>query len=177
MSACKHMRQLPLQAVTHSYNAITLSAELLALSSDQKRKRIWLLTSPPLGLASTIVILELCSVGSTHGPLFAPALCTQLLTDSDKESELGKKKKRALFVARAWMASAHRESITISPMSQCIDFQEKWERKCPPFPLVFFTFCQPDSFIPWMNNNESSEAVMFGRQPRKKLPSFLLLSL
>lgn len=165
--------------VTHSSNAITLSTELLALSSHQKRKRIWLRPSPPLGSDW----LHHCnpgvgSVGSAHGPLFAPALCTQLLTDSDKESELGKK--RALFVTQAWMVSAQGEHHNQSNVS-VYRFPREMRKKmlmfsyvCPPFPFVFFTFCQPDSFIRWMNNSESSEAVMFGRQPRKKLPSFLL---
>lgn len=87
------MRQLPQQAVTHSFNAITLFTELLALSSDQKRKRIWLLLSPPLGSDSLHHYNPGAgSVGSPHWPLFAPALCTLLLTNSDKESELRKKK-------------------------------------------------------------------------------------
>lgn len=160
LSGCKHMRQLPWRAVTHSFNAITLFTELLALSSNQKRKRIWVLSSLPLGSDWLHHGNPRAgSVGLLHGPFFAPALCTLLLTDSDKESELGGK---ALFVAGLdglWPQGQHHNESNVSVYRFPREMSQKMlalSHVCPSFPFAFFTFCQPDSFIHWINNSESS---------------------
>lgn len=63
-------------------------------------------------------------MGSQHGPLFALVLCTLLLTDTDKESELKEK------VCYSGMdGSDHRGSVTMGPMSQSDRFPREMRKK------------------------------------------------
>lgn len=87
-------------------------------------------------------------MGSRHGPLFAPPLCTLLLTDSDKESELKKKKRKKRFVCRSgpdgfWPRGQHHNESNVSVYRfprQNEKENARFVPSLPPFPLVVFNF-------------------------------------